>query len=164
MPGCRLFILFLLVFIVPGAVQAQQKPASVLSLDQCIALALERHPLIRSSQYRHEASLARIKQVTAYPTPSVDFVSDLQPIFLDFVNSQEAYLGVSQTFELPRKRVERGRIAQQEANEGCRKSTVTAKMPSATCSSMRPAASASRFRNWQKYTAAKIPKRYFAKI
>jgi outer membrane protein TolC len=117
MSGCRMFILFLLVFIVPGAVQALQKPASVLSLDQCIALALERHPLIRSSQYRHEASLARIKQVTAYPTPSVDFVSDLQPVFLDFVNSQEAYLGVSQTFELPRKRVERGRIAQQEANE-----------------------------------------------
>lgn len=117
MPGCRIYLLLALALSVPGALRAQEQPVDALSLDQCVALALERHPLIHSSRHRHEAALARIRQATAYPYPSIDFNSDLQPVFLDFVNSKESYLGVSQTFELPRKRTERGRIAEQEARE-----------------------------------------------
>jgi cobalt-zinc-cadmium efflux system outer membrane protein len=45
------------------------------------------------------------------------FNSDLQPHFLDFKNSGESYLGVNQTFELPRKRAIRGKIAEQESRE-----------------------------------------------
>lgn len=93
------------------------KPGEALSLDQCIALALERHPLILGSSERHQAAVARIRQATAFPIPSIDFNSDLQPHFGDFVNSEEAYLGVSQTFELPRKRTARGKIAEQESRE-----------------------------------------------
>lgn len=100
-----------------GALSGQTKPGEALSLDQCIALALERHPLILASADRHQASVARIRQAKAFPFPSIDFNSDLQPHFGDFVNSEEAYLGVSQTFELPRKRTARGKIAEQESRE-----------------------------------------------
>jgi cobalt-zinc-cadmium efflux system outer membrane protein len=100
-----------------GVLSGQTKPGEALSLDQCIALALERHPLILASADRHQASVARIRQAKAFPFPSIDFNSDLQPHFGDFVNSEEAYLGVSQTFELPRKRTARGKIAEQESRE-----------------------------------------------
>ena len=95
----------------------QTKPNEAFSLDQCVAVALERHPLILASSERHQAAVARIRQAKAFPFPSIDFNSDLQPHFGDFVNSEEAYLGVSQTFELPRKRTTRGKIAEQESRE-----------------------------------------------
>lgn len=95
----------------------QIKPNEALSLDQCIALALERHPLILASSERHQAATARIRQATAFPFPSIGFNSDLQPHFGDFVNSEEAYFGVSQTLELPRKRTVRGKIAEQESRQ-----------------------------------------------
>lgn len=117
MAGCRICFAIALALTAPSVARAQRKPPDALTLEQCLALALEQHPLIHSSEDRHAASLARIKQATAYPYPSIDFNSDLQPVFLDFINSKESYLGVSQTFELPRKRTERGRIAQEEANE-----------------------------------------------
>jgi outer membrane protein TolC len=101
----------------PAAFGAQEHVTGALSLDDCVRLALERHPLIHSYRQRHEAALARIKQATSYPYPSVSFNSDLQPFLLDFVNSKESYLGVNQTLELPRKRTERGKIAEQEASE-----------------------------------------------
>jgi cobalt-zinc-cadmium efflux system outer membrane protein len=100
-----------------GVLSGQTKPGEALSLDQCIALALERHPLILASADRHQASVARIRQAKAFPFPSIDFNSDLQPHFGDFVNSEEAYLGVSQTLELPQKRAARRKIAEQESRE-----------------------------------------------
>jgi len=96
---------------------SQAKSAEVLSLEQCIAAALERHPLILASSDRHQAAVARIRQAKAFPVPSVDFNSDLQPHFGDFVNSEEAYLGVSQLLELPQKRAARRKIAEQESRE-----------------------------------------------
>jgi cobalt-zinc-cadmium efflux system outer membrane protein len=95
----------------------QAKSAEVLSLEQCIAAALERHPLIRAASDRHQAAVARIRQATAFPIPSIDFNSDLQPHFGDFVNSEEAYFGVSQLLELPQKRAARRKIAEQESRE-----------------------------------------------
>jgi outer membrane protein TolC len=117
MLGCRLCLSATLALGFCNSLWGQAKPVDTLSLDQCIALALERHPLIRASLGRHEAAVARIRQATAYPYPSIDFNSDLQPVFLDFAHSKESYLGVSQTFEWPRKRTARGRIAEQEAHE-----------------------------------------------
>lgn len=102
------------------ASEARPQPASAaeaLSLDQCIAIALDRHPLILAAVQRHQASQARIRQAKAFPVPSLDFNSDLQPHFGDFVNSDEAYLGVTQTLELPYKRTARRRIAEQESRE-----------------------------------------------
>ena len=100
-----------------AALWGQITPSETLSLDQCISVALERHPLIQASTDRHQAAVARIRQATAFPIPSINFNSDLQPNFGDFVNSEEAYLGVSQMLELPRKRAARGKIAEQESRE-----------------------------------------------
>lgn len=116
-PGLLQSVRLLVVLCLAGVLNGQITQNKALSLDQCITLALERHPLILASTQRHQAAVARIRQATAIPIPSVDFNSDMQPHFGDFVNSEEAYLGVSQTFELPRKRKTRGRIAEQESRE-----------------------------------------------
>jgi cobalt-zinc-cadmium efflux system outer membrane protein len=88
-----------------------------LSLEQCIAAALEKNPSIQAAAQRHYASLERIGQATAYPYPSIDYVSDFQPQFLNFFKAGETYLGLSQTLELPRKREARGNVARSEARE-----------------------------------------------
>jgi cobalt-zinc-cadmium efflux system outer membrane protein len=117
MRGCRRILNLLTLFCLTGVLSGQAKPDQALSLDQCIAIALERHPLVLASSDRHQAAVARIRQAKAFPVPSIDFNSDLQPHFGDFVNSEEAYLGVSQTLELPQKRAARRKIAEQESRE-----------------------------------------------
>jgi len=117
MLGRRICVHFSIILCTSGLLWGRTRADEVLSLDQCVALALDRHPLILASVKRHESSLARIRQATAYPYPSMFFNSDLQPHFLDFKNSGESYLGVNQTFELPRKRAIRGKIAEQESRE-----------------------------------------------
>jgi cobalt-zinc-cadmium efflux system outer membrane protein len=112
----RHFPIFLALCVTP-AIWCQTAPEQALSLDQCIAMALQRHPLILASGDWHEAALARIRQATVYPFPSISFNSDLQPQPLNFVRSEEAYLGVNQTFELPRKRQARGAIMERESKE-----------------------------------------------
>lgn len=98
---------------VDGPAAAQE----ALSLERCIALALERHPLIAASSERHQAALARVRQARAFPVPGLYFNSDLQPRFGDFINSGEAYLGVNQLLEFPQKRAVRRQIAEQESRE-----------------------------------------------
>jgi outer membrane protein TolC len=117
MRACRIIVNLLIAFCLAGALSGQTRVDEALSLEQCIALALERHPLILASSDRHQAATARIRQATAFPIPSIDFNSDLQPHVADFVNSGEGYLGASQTFELPFKRAVRGKIAEQESRE-----------------------------------------------
>jgi outer membrane protein TolC len=117
MLGPRIRLHLLILLCTSGLLWGRTRADEVLSLDQCVALALDRHPLILASVKRHESSLARIRQATVFPYPSMFFNSDLQPHFLDFKNSGESYLGVNQTFELPRKRAIRGKIAEQESRE-----------------------------------------------
>jgi len=117
MPRCGICLRLLIVLCLSSPLWGQTRAGEALSLEQCIALALERHPLILSSVKRHESSLARVRQATVYPYPSVYFNSDLQPRLLDFANSAESYLGVTQTFELPRKRALRGKIAERESQQ-----------------------------------------------
>ncbi|MBM3285626.1 MAG: TolC family protein, partial [Candidatus Aminicenantes bacterium] len=88
-----------------------------LTVEQCIAIALERNPLLQSSRHLHQAALARVHQARAFSQPSIDFDSDLQPGFLDFKGSEESYVGVSQEFEFPGKRILKGKIAAREAGE-----------------------------------------------
>ncbi len=88
-----------------------------LTLDECVAIALEQNPLLQSSYHLHRASLARVHQARAFSQPSLDLDSDLQPEFMDFRGSQESYVGVSQDFEFPGKRILRGKIAAREAGE-----------------------------------------------
>jgi outer membrane protein TolC len=117
MRSCRKSINLLIALCLTGVLLGQTSAEKPLSLDQCIDIALERHPLIVGSSDRHQAALARIRQAKAIPFPSIGYNSDMQPHFLDFVNSGEAYLGVDQTFELPVKRRTRGQIAEHESRE-----------------------------------------------
>ncbi|MBM3790892.1 MAG: TolC family protein [Acidobacteria bacterium] len=96
---------------------AQQAAVPQLTLEQCVEIALAKNPMIQSAIERHRASRARVQQATAIPYPSLDFNSDLQPHPLNFVQSDESYIGISQTLELPRKRATRGKIAGQESEE-----------------------------------------------
>ena len=103
---------------VSPAGSAQASPsAEILTLDQCVDLALEQNPLVQSSQKLYQASLARIHQARAFSQPRLDFDSDLQPTFLNFKGSEESYVGFSQSFDFPGKRATRGNIAAQESKE-----------------------------------------------
>jgi outer membrane protein TolC len=88
-----------------------------LTLARCISIALSSNPLVLSAIQTHQASLSRIDQSKARPQLSIDYNSDLQPQFLNFVDAAEVYLGASYTFEFPGKRSLRGSIAEQEAQE-----------------------------------------------
>jgi outer membrane protein TolC len=88
-----------------------------LTLDQCIQEAMQNNPLILSSYQQYEAAIARVNQARAFPQPSLDWDSDLQPRFFDFRNTGEWYFGVSQSFEFPGKRHLRGKITTKESQE-----------------------------------------------
>jgi len=90
---------------------------SRLTLAQCISIALNSNPRILSAVQTYQASLARIDQAKARPPLSIDYNSDLQPQPLNFIDSEEAYLGASYTIEFPGKRELRGSIAEREARE-----------------------------------------------
>jgi outer membrane protein TolC len=96
---------------------SQTAPDQALTLEQCLTIALEQNPLVLSSMQREKAAMARIEKATAYPFPSIDFNSDLEPQPLNFAGTRESYLGVSQALELPRKRTNRGEIAESESRE-----------------------------------------------
>jgi len=88
-----------------------------LTLQQCVSVALDQNPLILSARERYQASLARVSQAWAFPQPSLDLDSDLQPRLGDFGGSQESYLGVSGSIPFPVKTYLRGRIAGKESSE-----------------------------------------------
>ena len=95
---------------------SQPEKEDVLTLDECLAIALEQNPLILSSLQQHQASLARVNQAKALYQPSISYDSDLQPSFLNFKDSGEYFIGLSQPFDFPGKRSLRGKIATQDAN------------------------------------------------
>lgn len=88
-----------------------------LTLDQCIQEAMQKNPLILSSYQQYQAALARVNQAKAFPQPSLDWDSDLQPRLFDFRGTGEWYFGVSQSIEFPGKRNLRGQIAAKESQE-----------------------------------------------
>jgi cobalt-zinc-cadmium efflux system outer membrane protein len=94
-----------------------QEGSEALTLDQCVAIALNQNPLLQSSQQLYQASLARVQQAKALAQPSLDFDSDLQPRLFNFRGSGEAYFGLSQDLDFPGKRGLRGNIASRESNE-----------------------------------------------
>ena len=115
-PMVRLLLAVIIIPMLSGAA-VDTKP---LTLDQCISMALNKNPLVLSSQQQYNASLARVQQARAISQPSLDFDSDIQPKFFDFKGSGESYLGVSQTLEFPGRRALRGRIARMESDETLR--------------------------------------------
>ncbi len=113
----KLFIICLSIFLFPYVVWSQTQDALILTLDQCIAIALEQNPLILSSIQNHQASLARITQAKAFPQPSLEYNSDLQSQILNFAGSEESYIGARQIIEFPGRRALRTQIADREAQE-----------------------------------------------
>jgi outer membrane protein TolC len=107
----------LAVFWLSGLLIAQEPAETALTLDECIAVALEQNPLVLSSLSQYRASLARIRQARAWSQPSLNFDADLQPRLFDLKGSEESYFGLSQTVEFPGKIGLRGRIAAKEAAE-----------------------------------------------
>ena len=117
MKSGRIIVLGLTSFLLSGILAAQEAPENALTLEQCIAIALEQNPLVLSSLSQYRASLARINQAKAWSQPSLDFDADLQPKLFDFRGSAESYFGVSQTIEFPGKIGLRGKIAATESEE-----------------------------------------------
>jgi len=69
--------------------QATENP-NRLTLEQCISIAIQQNPLVLSSLQQYQASLARVNQAKAFPQPSLDYDSDLQPKFFNFKDSGES--------------------------------------------------------------------------
>lgn len=90
---------------------------NVLTLKQCVSMALKQNPLILSSMQQYRASLARVSQAKAFNQPALSFDSDLQPKVFHFKDSGESYFGFNQSIRFPGKRYINGKIARQEANE-----------------------------------------------
>lgn len=104
-------------FWVFSPLNSQTQKEAPLTLVECLSIALQNNPLLLSSQEQHRASLARVNIAKAFPQPSLNFDSDLQPSLFNFKKSEESYFGLSQTIEFPGKRFLRGRIASREADE-----------------------------------------------
>jgi cobalt-zinc-cadmium efflux system outer membrane protein len=109
-------VLILLIFLLSIPLFSQESPGE-LTLEQCIALALQQNPLILSSLEQYQASLARVNQAKAFTQPSLDYDNDMQPKFFKLKETGETYMGVSQSLEFPGKRTLRGKIATKESQE-----------------------------------------------
>ena len=116
----RFLLIVLLSWLCPSSPTwgqtSSQRPESALTLDACVTLALERHPLLQASRYRYEGSLSRINQARAFPQPTFAYDSDLQSSLFNFGGSGESYVGFAQTVEFPGRRSLRTRIAQKESD------------------------------------------------
>jgi len=110
-------ILFLIYAVLLTGVYGDETNNQPLSLEQCIHTAIENNPLVLSSFQQYTASLARVSQAKAFPQPSIDWDSDLQPRFFDFKNTGEWYFGISESIEFPGKRYLRGKIASKESDQ-----------------------------------------------
>lgn len=113
----KLHVLFITALWGACSLWGQSVENSSLTLEQCTSIALQQNPLILSSLEQYKASLARVSQAKAFPQPSLDYDSDLQPKFFSFKDSGESYLGLSQSIEFPGKRYLRGKIASHESSE-----------------------------------------------
>jgi outer membrane protein TolC len=100
-----------------GSLLAQTEDSGVLTLQECVSLAVQHNPLVLSALQQYQASLARVRQAKALAQPSLDYDSDLQPNFFDFKDQAETYLGGSWSLEFPGKRFLRGKIATKESDE-----------------------------------------------
>jgi outer membrane protein TolC len=112
----RRFSVVFLILCLPVFLMGQTAQNEILTLDQCIALAVQQNPLVLSSLQQYNAALARVNQARAFPQPSIDWDSDLQPKLFDFKGTGEWYFGISQSVEFPGKIYLRGKIATKEAD------------------------------------------------
>ena len=110
-------ILLIVILLTSCSLWCQRAENNSLTLRECINIALQQNPLVLSSLQQYQASLARVSQAKAFPQPSVNIDSDMQPKFFNFSGSEESYIGGSWNIEFPGKRHLRGKIASKESNE-----------------------------------------------
>ncbi|MBK9562668.1 MAG: TolC family protein [Micavibrio sp.] len=96
---------------------AQEKPLpATLALDQAIAWALEKSPVLAASGSRADAASANRSQAGALPNPELSI--EAENIYgddeLEGMDSAEITYGVEQLVELPGKRGSRVNIAESE--------------------------------------------------
>jgi outer membrane protein TolC len=109
-----LFIFSLLVSLTTFRLEAQTER---LTLNQCLSVALKENPLIKASEQKYQAALARINQAKGISQPTLNFDSDLQPDILDIRGSGESYVGVGKSLQFPGKRMIQTAIAMKESDE-----------------------------------------------
>ncbi len=122
---CSSIIALALFLAFPAAAQEQavtppsiEKPATpaALVLDQAIAWALEKSPVLGASSARADAATASRSQAGALPNPELSV--EAENIYgdgpYDGLDSAEVTYGVSQLIELPGKRGNRVRVADAE--------------------------------------------------
>lgn len=119
----RLVLVLLASTVLQAApVMAQDKPVAIenpstkatLTLEQAIAVALEKSPVLAASSSRASASAAARSQAGALPNPELSL--EAENIYGDydgFENAEVTY-GISQLVELPGKRGNRMKIADAE--------------------------------------------------
>jgi len=115
--GIKAVLILCIATCFPFFSMAQPGETKALTMDECIAIAIEKNPLVLSATQQYNASLARINQAKAFAQPSINWDSDLQSKLFHFKDSGEWYFGISQEIEFPGKRSLRGKIAAQEADE-----------------------------------------------
>lgn len=99
----------------PALIQPAARPAT-LALDQAIAWALEKSPVLGASVSRADAATASRSQAGALPNPEISI--EAENIYgdgpYDGTGGAEITYGVSQLVELPGKRGNRVRVAEAE--------------------------------------------------
>ncbi len=96
--------------------RGQTADGATFTIDKCIEIAVAGNPLVLSAAEKYEAALARVSQAREFHQPTLDLDSDLRSKPIGLNGSDESYLGLSQTFDFPGKRLLRGRIASGEAD------------------------------------------------
>lgn len=101
--------------VTPAAIEKPMQPAALV-LDQAIASALEKSPVLGASSARADAATASRSQAGALPNPELSIEAD--NIYgdgpYDGLDGAEITYGVSQLVELPGKRGNRVRVADAE--------------------------------------------------
>lgn len=103
----------LLALALPARAQEKSAPAALV-LDQAIAWALEKSPVLAASHSRAEAATASRSQAGALPNPELSI--EAENIYGDYdgMDNAEITYGVEQLVELPGKRGNRVRMAESE--------------------------------------------------
>jgi len=109
----KFLVAIIIIIFTTGVARSQE----TLTVDQCVTIALQQNPLIRSYHQQYRASIARVRQAYAFPQPEISLDYDLQPKLFDIAGSDEAYIGINQLIEFPGRRYLRGKAASKEAKE-----------------------------------------------
>ncbi len=95
----------------------QIDPGKAFTLDECLEMALSRHPLILAGADQYRAARARINIARSWPQPEFLLDYPLQPSIFAPHRSEEKFFWLYQTIEFPGRRFLRTRMASLEASE-----------------------------------------------